>query len=263
MSHAIFHAYQTQRVSNLPFWQPCLICVQSGTKRLHQAGLDYSVEGGGLILISAGVRCRLENVPDIRSGEYRAVAFDLCAEDLRVVSLVEGRPSRSTVSAVSIATIRPEADHALALDALVGLTSSAGHPALIRHRMQEVLLHWLLKAPELMGLLQAASLSFSAQVQALLNSDPARDWSLDQLAQSFHCSIPTVRRRLRDEETQFRSLLDDVRMVRGFNLLQTSHASLDQVAEQCGYLSRSRFSQRFQSYFGLTPSELKRTRLKR
>ena len=41
------HAYHTQRVSNLPFWQPCLICVQSGTKAAASVRARLQCRGGG------------------------------------------------------------------------------------------------------------------------------------------------------------------------------------------------------------------------
>ncbi|MFT5997355.1 MAG: AraC-like DNA-binding protein [Glaciecola sp.] len=44
-------------------------------------------------------------------------------------------------------------------------------------------------------------------------------------------------------------------------MLQTPQDSLDMIAEKCGYQFQSRFTDRFKARFGLTPSELRKTKM--
>ncbi|WP_084683746.1 helix-turn-helix domain-containing protein [Psychromonas hadalis] len=50
-------------------------------------------------------------------------------------------------------------------------------------------------------------------------------------------------------------------MITGIHLLQTTHFSIGLISEKCGYQSQSRFTDRFKTLFGLTPSELRKTKM--
>lgn len=71
-------------------------------------------------------------------------------------------------------------------------------------------------------------------------------------------SPATLKRKLAAEETTFRQVLTNVRMVYALSLMQQSRSLLN-VALACGYQSESRFSSRFKEIFGLTPKEYVQT----
>jgi transcriptional regulator GlxA family with amidase domain len=54
---------------------------------------------------------------------------------------------------------------------------------------------------------------------------------------------------------------DRARLSLGLHLLQTTVEPIGIVAEKCGYHSQSRFTERFKTHFGLTPSELRKTKM--
>jgi AraC-like DNA-binding protein len=53
----------------------------------------------------------------------------------------------------------------------------------------------------------------------------------------------------------------DKKLGLGLHLLQTTLHSIVLIAEKCGYQSQSRFTDRFKGRFGLTPSELRKTKM--
>ncbi|MCP5160753.1 MAG: helix-turn-helix transcriptional regulator [Hahellaceae bacterium] len=256
-----FHAYQTQTIKNLPFWQPCLIMVQTGVKRLQCRQQETQVQAGEMVLIPAGIRCQLENQPDATAGEYRALAFELSQKDVESLARQLNLTPAPVMSTGGFCTLKPNPQQQQVMRAIISsVTEAQLHPAIIRHRLQELLLHWIIQNAQIWPLLQPRSASITCQVQALVAEAPDRNWTLALLAAKLHRSVATLSRQLKEEQSGLRAILDDVRLVQAFNLLQTTHASLDQVAEQCGYQSLARFSERFRAYFGLTPAQLRRTR---
>ncbi|QBJ32684.1 helix-turn-helix transcriptional regulator [Hafnia alvei] len=127
-----------------------------------------------------------------------------------------------------------------------------------------------LQQHQLYGVLLALSLSgygeilfrnrndpLTAQVQQVLLRDPARSWSVSDVAQQLHLGGSTLRRRLAAENQGFRSILESVRMGKALYELQSSTHSIGEIAFQGGYSCASRFSARFAQHFGLTPSALR------
>ncbi|GAB6042996.1 helix-turn-helix transcriptional regulator [Endothiovibrio diazotrophicus] len=90
--------------------------------------------------------------------------------------------------------------------------------------------------------------------------DPAREWEAGEVSRRLNLGDSTLRRRLQEEGSGFREVLEEVRMVAGLALLQETFWPVGRVAEAVGYRSHSRFSERFKLRFGLTPAELKRSR---
>jgi AraC-like DNA-binding protein len=74
-------------------------------------------------------------------------------------------------------------------------------------------------------------------------------------------SESTLRRKLKLEGTSVQEVKDQARLGLGLHLLQTTRQPISLVAEKCGYLSQSRFTDRFKKRFGLTPSELRKTKM--
>lgn len=85
----------------------------------------------------------------------------------------------------------------------------------------------------------------------------AADWSSAMLAQRLNCSEAALRRRLARQDTNFRTLLTDVRMMRALTLLQVTQWPVAQIAGAVGYDCPSRFSARFKERFGCVPSAVR------
>jgi len=136
------------------------------------------------------------------------------------------------------------------------------HPmdtSLARHRQVEILL-LLARAGVAGNLLLNREASWRERVAQLLALDPARDWSDGEVCRRLGIGESTLRRHLKAEKSGFRQVLEECRMMAGLALLQETFWPVSQVAEAVGYNSHSRFSARFKRRFGLSPTELKKSR---
>jgi AraC family transcriptional activator of mtrCDE len=130
----------------------------------------------------------------------------------------------STAMFALVLRLASEAD-----DAPVGLLALAGHPRL---------------APAL---------------TALFN-EPARAWSLPELARLCNMSRATLARQFREKLGRSPiDLLTDIRMALAANELKSPSMSTGAVAEAVGYQSEAAFQRAFKSHMGLTPAEWRKT----
>src|SRR6266849_2513010 len=110
-------------------------------------------------------------------------------------------------------------------DAPVGLLAVAGHPRL---------------APALLALF----------------NEPARAWSLPELARLCNMSRATLARQFQEKLGRSASdLLTDIRMTLAANELKRSSLSTGAVAEAVGYQSEAAFQRAFKSHMGVTPAQ--------
>jgi AraC-like DNA-binding protein len=92
-------------------------------------------------------------------------------------------------------------------------------------------------------------------VAALFN-EPARAWSLPDLARLCNMSRATLVRHFQERlgRSAF-DLLTDIRMTLGANELKKSSLSTGAVAEAVGYQSEAAFQRAFKSHMGVTPAQ--------
>jgi len=77
-------------------------------------------------------------------------------------------------------------------------------------------------------------------------------------AKILGCSSRSLRRRLSDEKTSFRDMLNKARCDRGKRLLSTTHMSIEEIAHEIGYVNVGNFSRAFKEWTGLPPSLYRR-----
>lgn len=135
-------------------------------------------------------------------------------------------------------------------------TSSLSHA---RHRQSELLL-LLTEAGLAFNLLFDEQSRWSQRVHQLLSMDPKRRWYMKDVCRQLGVSEATLRRRLGIERTNFRQILEEVRLEAGLALLRKTKLQIGRISEDVGYISQSRFGERFKQHFGVTPSELRRLR---
>ncbi|SDS39018.1 AraC-type DNA-binding protein [Brevibacterium sandarakinum] len=100
------------------------------------------------------------------------------------------------------------------------------------------------------------------QAAYLLESDPARPWSLAELARSVHLSLSQLTRVFAASyELTPITYLGLVRARRFAHLLRTTNLPITTAARQVGWNSRGHAARHFRRYFGTTPSEYRRARL--
>ncbi|WP_025598436.1 cupin domain-containing protein [Burkholderia sp. WSM2230] len=112
------------------------------------------------------------------------------------------------------------------------------------------------------GLLALAGHSRLSPALAAIFNDPARDWTLPELARLCSMSRATLIRHFQDKvgRSPF-DLLTDVRMALAANELKRPGISTEAVAETVGYQSVAAFRRAFSQHFGLTPADWRRSQL--
>ncbi len=95
------------------------------------------------------------------------------------------------------------------------------------------------------------------RLRALISDDPGQQWTANEAGRRLAMSEATLRRRLVGESVHFEDILIEVRMHHAMMLLQTTPWSIPRIALACGYQSRSRFSERFRTRFGYSPSTVR------
>ena len=135
------------------------------------------------------------------------------------------------------------------------LTTIGNHKLLI-HRLMEILLILIGKNPRLLSYVLNRE-SWSQRVRAILATDLAKSWDINEICDRLATTESTLRRNLKKENTGFRELLSELRLTTALmQLLQTS-LPIYHIAYDCGYQSISRFSNNFHKRFGLPPKQLR------
>lgn len=93
-----------------------------------------------------------------------------------------------------------------------------------------------------------------AQVQAVIGPDA---WGEPAAARALGMSTATLRRRLSEAGTSFRTVASDMRKAAAQSLLATEH-SLDEIAERLGFSDARSFRRACQGWFGMAPAEYRR-----
>lgn len=111
------------------------------------------------------------------------------------------------------------------------------------------------------GLLALAGHPRLAPALAALFNEPARAWSLPELAELCHMSRATLARQFQEKLGKSASeLLTDIRMALAANALKKPSVSTGTVAEAVGYQSEAAFQRAFKSHMGVTPAQWRKAR---
>lgn len=84
--------------------------------------------------------------------------------------------------------------------------------------------------------------------------------SVLEISEQLHLTERTLRRRLEDEGTTFKALLDQVKRRDALQLLDNQQITIQQVAEKLGYQDPANFTRAFRKWTGQTPSEYRQIR---
>src|SRR6266481_4654592 len=106
------------------------------------------------------------------------------------------------------------------------------------------------------GLLALAGHPRLAPAVGALFNEPARAWSLPDLARLCNMSRATLARQFQEKLGRSPSdLLTDIRMTLAANELKRSSLSTGAVAEAVGYQSEAAFQRAFKGHMGITPAQ--------
>lgn len=243
---AVYCSSKTQHLHNVPLVNPMLIVVLEGEKHIGNQGL--TCKSGDFIFLSNSSSIEIRNIP--KENSYLALLIEFSQEDF--VNFPINKPDTDTY--------------------LIGKTSVPIEKNLLQFiewsRISPPEL-WHLRKRELLALLChlgyekilaiATPRSVSSSIHRILSSQNKIDISLDAICHQLALSESTLRRRLSEENTSLQAIKDQIKFGKALHLIQTSHHSIAQIALDCGYESASRFSHRFKTRFGITPSELRKS----
>jgi AraC-like DNA-binding protein len=234
------------------------VLVVSGRKIISLGERRIEIPAGELLLLPGGCTVEVGNHPSHGNQPYLGLAMGFAPECIELY--------RRSYGAQTPDDTRPQWKAPAPGDMVFAMAQWVEwcmhhpiDPTLIRHRQVEMLM-LLARAGIAGNLLLDHKAGWHDRVAQLLSLDPARDWSAGEICRRLGIGESTLRRRLNEEGTGFRQLLEESRMVAALALLQETYWPVGQVAEAVGYTSHSRFSERFKRRFGISPAELKKTR---
>jgi AraC family transcriptional regulator, activator of mtrCDE len=109
------------------------------------------------------------------------------------------------------------------------------------------------------GMLALAAHPRLAPALTALFQEPARAWTLPELARLCHLSRATFARQFQERLGRSASdLLTDIRMTLAANELRKSSVSTAAVADMVGYQSEAAFQRAFKQRMGVTPAQWRR-----
>lgn len=246
---SVYSSVKEQRIVNVPIMKPTLICILDGSKRLGAQG-EIECPGGSFVILSNRPAINMRNIPG--DAEYLALIVEFEYEDFNCLPPRDGRGEpyvQGEIGAVLRQTLQQFVEW-----------SAFAPQAMWAARRREILqlIHHL-------GHTRVAAVveppSLSHKLHALISADFAEDLTADVLAARLALSESTLRRKLLAEGTSLQAIKDRARLGYGLHLVQTSRAPIGRVAECCGFQSQSRFTDKFRQFFGVTPTELRKTRL--
>jgi AraC-like DNA-binding protein len=247
---SLYTSVQEQHILNAPIEQPLLICVLAGVKQLGRRG-EVECPAGGFVFLPNSPTIDMRNIPV--DEEYCALLIGFEYSDFHQFQRAPG-PAPSC--------LQGGLDEVLARTLLQLVEWSAYAPAAAwRFRRQE-LLQLLYQAGHEGIAAMAAPPSFSHQLHRMISADIAGDWSVQRLTAALAISESTLRRKLKEEGAGLHAIVNRTRLGHALHLLQTTMQPIGRIADLCGYDSQSRFTEKFKHLFGVTPSALRKTRIR-
>jgi AraC-like DNA-binding protein len=246
---SLYSSVTEQHILNAPIIKPLLIFVLAGVKQL---GKDSEIvcPAGGFVFLSNSPTVDMRNIPV--DEEYFAVLIDFDYDDFNQFRRPAG-PTRKY--------FQGEIDFVLAKTLQQYMEwSTFAHPAAWHFRKKELLQTiYQCGYDEVSAIAEHPSLSH--QLHDIISEDIAGDWSVERFTAKLALSESTLRRKLKAEGTDIHAILNRTRLGHALHLVQTTMDPIGRIAERCGYASQSRFTDKFKQLFGITPSELRKTRL--
>jgi AraC-like DNA-binding protein len=252
-AYALYRQQVGTPFRRLYFRQPVLIAVTRGHKSIGLDRLTLDADAGSVVVTSAGCFADVTNTPDA-GGLYEADVFAFGADLIPHAKL----PPPGTLR---FGRFTPPAEFSACVSAArEALAAKNKLPArVVAHRVGE-LLAWAREFGIVPTFADPGQLQI--RVRAVVSANPARDWRIAEIASALAMSEPTLRRHLAEEGTTPSDIIADIRLTRALEQLQTTDASVTQIALDAGYESSSRFAAKFRARFGLAPGEIRGRRPK-
>ena len=93
---------------------------------------------------------------------------------------------------------------------------------------------------------------------AIIEQLPSGNISQEMVADALHMSVRNLQRKLKNIDTTFRDLLDDIRQQLAKQYVTASDVNLNEVTFLLGFSESSSFSRAYKRWHGVTPSKARR-----
>ncbi|MGA8884845.1 MAG: AraC family transcriptional regulator [Acinetobacter sp.] len=246
---SVYSSYKVQKITNVPILKPLLIFILSGTKQLGKSD-SIECQSGSFIFLSNSPRIDMRNIP--LQDEYFAVLIDFDHDDF---SELPKMPLPSTKF------FQGEINSLLSSALCQFMEMSTIAPSHVMKRRKREILEIIYHSgyTDVCNIVKSPNLS--EKVQSLISKDFSCDWSVELIASNLFMSASTLRRKLKSEGNTIQDIRNRARLGYGLHLLQSTQLHIGNIAEQCGYQSQSRFTDQFKLLFGMTPREIRKTKI--
>jgi AraC-like DNA-binding protein len=139
--------------------------------------------------------------------------------------------------------------HRLSFDAtLVNTRLATAHPELARLNDQTVI--------DYLARCERSSLTMQVRARIIEQLPDGRP-SQEDIAQTLNTSLRSLQRRLKDEETNFKSLLNETQQQLAIQYIRDSSRTLGEIAYLLGFSEPSNFTRAFKRWTGKSPGEFR------
>jgi AraC-like DNA-binding protein len=98
----------------------------------------------------------------------------------------------------------------------------------------------------------------AGQVRQLLLTNLLQPLSFSNIASNLNMSVRTLRRRLREEKTSFRNLVDELRMEIAIRYLRETNLTVGHISESLGFSDVATFRQAFRRWTKAAPHKFRK-----
>jgi len=246
---SVYSSIKQQNLLNVPIVKPLLIIVLNGDKELGKDN-ELTCHSGDFIFLSDSPAINMRNIP--KDQEYFALLIEFDYQDFnglqisarnkqhycigRTASILE----KCLQQFVESALWAPEQLWSLRKREIIELLCYMGHKEILS---------------------MVGSPKIGHRLHDMFCEQSFHELTIEHICDQLAMSESTLRRKLKLEGSSVQGIKDQARLGLGLHLLQTTRHSIGFIAEKCGYQSQSRFTDRFKGRFGLTPSELRKTKM--
>ncbi len=246
---SVYTSIKEQKLLNVPIVKPLLIVVLSGDKEL---GVDNekTCHSGEFVFLSDSPSINMRNIP--KDKEYFALLIEFDYQDFNGLQSNVSNKNDYFVG-------KTTTDLENCLLQFIEFWSWAPKPlwSLRKKEILSLLCH--MGHEEVLTLL--GNFQIKGQLHEMFIKQGFHEVTIENICEHLAMSESTLRRKLKLEGTSVQEIKDQARLGLALHLLQTSRDSIGVIAGKCGYQSQSRFTERFKRRFGLTPTELRRTKM--
>ena len=245
----VYSSIKEQKLLNVPIAKPLLIVVLSGHKEL---GVDNELicQSGEFIFLSDSPAINMRNIP--KDNEYFALLIEFDYQDFNGLQI---NTSNKREYYIGKTTLKLEQ----CLQQFVEISHWAPKQVWSSRKREIISLLSYMGHSDILSLLDNPQIK--NRLHDMFVSKGGYELTIEHICEQLAMSESTLRRKLKLEGTSVQDVKDGARLGLALHLLQTTRHSIGVIADKCGYQSQSRFTDRFKRRFGLTPSELRKTKM--